>query len=62
VEESVYLGDDQLDALINIKSKNELIGQLIMLLQSPANNVISALLSGGNKLSGIVKTLSEKPE
>ena len=62
VEESVYLGDDQLDALVNIKSKNELIGELIMLLQSPANNVISALMSGGNKLSGIVKTLSEKPE
>jgi large subunit ribosomal protein L10 len=62
VEESIYLGDDQLDALINIKSKNELIGDLILLLQSPARNVISALQSGGNKLSGIVKTLSEKPE
>jgi large subunit ribosomal protein L10 len=62
VEESIYLGDDQLNALINIKSKNELIGDLILLLQSPARNVISALQSGGNKLSGIVKTLSEKPE
>ena len=62
VEEAVYLGDDQLDALIHIKSKNELIGDLILLLQSPARNVISALSSGGNKLSGIVKTLSEKPE
>ena len=62
VEESIYLGDDQLDALINIKSKNELLGDLILLLQSPAFNVISALSSGGNKLSGIVKTLSEKPE
>jgi large subunit ribosomal protein L10 len=62
VEESIYLGDDQLDTLINIKSKNELLGDLILLLQSPARNVISALQSGGNKLSGIVKTLSEKPE
>jgi large subunit ribosomal protein L10 len=62
VEESVYLGDNQLDALVNIKSKYELIGDLIGLLQSPAKNVISALQSGGNKLSGIVKTLSEKPE
>ena len=62
VEESIYFGDDQLDALINIKSKNELLGDLILLLQSPARNVISALSSGGNKLSGIVKTLSEKPE
>ncbi|MEI6883443.1 MAG: 50S ribosomal protein L10 [Bacteroidota bacterium] len=62
VEETVFLGDDQLDALINIKSKNELIGDLIFMLQSPINNVMSALASGGNKLSGIVKTLSEKPE
>lgn len=62
VEESIYIGDDQLDALIHIKSKSELIGDLIGLLQSPAKNVVSALQSGGNKLSGIVKTLSEKPE
>ncbi len=61
-EECVYLGEDQLDALINIKSRLELIGDLVGLLQSPAKNVISALQSGGNKLSGIVKTLSEKPE
>jgi large subunit ribosomal protein L10 len=60
VEESVYLGDDQLDALVNIKSRLELIGDLVGLLQSPAKNVISALQSGGNNLSGIVKTLSEK--
>jgi len=62
VEESVYIGDDQLDALINIKSKNELIGELIGLLQSPARNVISALQSGGSTIAGLVKTLSEKPE
>ena len=62
VEESIYLGDDQLDVLIVIKSRLELIGDLIGLLQSPAKNVLSALQSGGNILSGIVKTLSEKPE
>jgi len=60
IEESIYVGDDQLDTLVNIKSKEELIGEVIGLLQSPAKNVISALQSGGNKLSGILKTLSEK--
>ncbi|SNR60256.1 50S ribosomal protein L10 [Lutibacter flavus] len=60
VEEAIYVGDDQLDALVNIKSKEELIGDIITLLQSPAKNVVSALQSGGNKLSGIIKTLSEK--
>ena len=59
-EESVYIGDDQLDALVNIKSREELIGDIITLLQSPAKNVISALQSGGNKLSGILTTLYEK--
>jgi large subunit ribosomal protein L10 len=62
VEESTYLGDNQLDTLASIKSKNELIGDIIGLLQSPAKNVVSALQSGKNKLAGIVKTLSEKPE
>jgi large subunit ribosomal protein L10 len=60
VEECIYIGDDQLDALSGIKSKEELIGDLILLLQSPARNVLSALQSGGSKLAGIVKTLSEK--
>ena len=60
IEEAIYVGDDQLDALVNIKSKEELIGDIITLLQSPAKNVVSALQSGGNKLSGIIKTLSEK--
>ena len=60
VEASLYVGDNQLDALASLKSKNELIGDIIMLLQSPAKNVISGLKSGGNKLSGILKTLSEK--
>jgi large subunit ribosomal protein L10 len=62
VEECIYLGDNQLNTLVSIKSKNELIGDIIGLLQSPAKNVVSALQSGGNKLSGIVKTLSERPE
>jgi len=60
IEESIYLGDDQLDMLVNIKSKEELIGDIITLLQSPAKNVISALKSGGGTLAGIIKTLSEK--
>jgi len=60
VEEAVYVGDDQLDALVNIKSREELIGDIIGLLQSPAKNVVSALSSGGQTLSGLVKTLSER--
>ena len=60
VEEAVYVGDDQLDTLVNIKSREELIGDIISLLQSPAKNVVSALQSGGNKLSGILQTLSDK--
>ncbi|WP_196890548.1 50S ribosomal protein L10 [Aureivirga marina] len=60
VEEAVYVGDDQLDALVSIKSKEEVIADIIGLLQSPAKNVVSALQSGGSKLSGILKTLSEK--
>ena len=60
VEEAIYVGDDQLDALVNIKSREELIGDIVALLQSPAKNVVSALQSGGGKLSGILKTLSEK--
>jgi large subunit ribosomal protein L10 len=60
IEEAVYLGDDQLENLVNIKSKEELLGDIIGLLQSPAKNVISALQSGGQTLSGIVKTLSER--
>jgi len=59
-EESVYIGDNQLDALVDIKSREELIGEIIGLLQSPAKNVISALQSSGQTLSGIIKTLSEK--
>jgi large subunit ribosomal protein L10 len=60
IDASVFVGDNQLDTLINLKSKEQLIGEIIGLLQSPAKNVISALQSGGNKLAGIVKTLQER--
>ncbi|MBO4645618.1 MAG: 50S ribosomal protein L10 [Bacteroidales bacterium] len=60
IESAAYIGDEQLENLCNIKSREELIGDIIGLLQSPAKNVISALQSGGGKLAGIVKTLSER--
>lgn len=61
VEETVYVGDDQLETLANIKSKNELIADIVALLQSPAKNVISALQgSAGNKIHGILETLSNR--
>ena len=60
IEEAIYIGDDQIDVLESIKSKEELIGEVITLLQSPAKNVISALQSGRSNISGILKTLSER--
>ena len=60
IEESMYIGDENLATLADLKSKEELIGDIITLLQSPAKNVISSLQSGGNKLAGIIKTLEEK--
>jgi len=60
VEESFYIGENQLELLISIKSKNELIGEIIGLLQSPAKNVVSALQSGGSTIHGVLKTLSER--
>ena len=62
VQESVYVGDNMLDALISVKTKQELIGDIIMLLQSPAKNVISALQSGGTKIHGVLETLSKREE
>ena len=62
IEECCYIGDDMIDALCNIKSKNDLIADVIALLQSPMKNIISGLQSGGHKLSGILETLSERPE
>ena len=60
VQESFYVGAENLEALVNIKSKNELIGDVIMLLQSPAKNVISALQSSGQTIHGLLKTLEER--
>ncbi len=60
VQESVYVGDNMLDSLVSLKTRDELIGDVIMLLQSPAKNVISALQSGGTKLHGVLETLSKK--
>lgn len=60
VEECLYVGENQLETLISIKSKNELIGDIIGLLQSPAKNVVSALQSGGTTIHGVLKTLSER--
>jgi large subunit ribosomal protein L10 len=62
VQESVYLGDNMLDALVSVKTKEELIGDIIMLLQSPAKNVISALKSGGTTIHGVLETLSKREE
>ena len=62
IETAVYFGDDQIDTLTKIKSREELIGEIIGLLQSPAKNVISALQSGGNTLSGLLKALEERGE
>src|SRR5665647_1150518 len=60
VEECAYIGEDQLDALVVIKSKEELIGGIITLLQSPMKNVVSALQSGGQIISGVLKTLEQR--
>ena len=60
IQESFFIGDNQLETLVSLKSKEELIGDLIGLLQSPARNVISALQSGGSTIAGVLKTLSEK--
>ena len=60
VQESVYIGADQLEALIAVKSKNELIADVVALLQSPMKTVIGQLQSGGNIIHGVLKTLGEK--
>jgi len=62
IDTDLFIGEENLDALSKLKSKFELIGDVIMLLQSPAKNVISSLQSGQHKLSGILKTLSERTE
>ncbi len=60
IDSAVFVGDTQLDALVNLKSKEELVGDIIGLLQSPAKNVVSALQSGGSTIAGLVKTLQER--
>ena len=63
IDADIFIGDNQLETLMALKTKNELIGEIIGMLQSPAQNVISALqASGGGKIAGLVKTLSERPE
>ena len=62
IDEAIYIGDEQIDFLSTLKSKQEIIGEIITLLQSPAKNVISALKSSGGKIVGLVKTLSEKAD
>jgi|SRR5215217_1721713 len=60
IDSTVFIGDNQLDTLVSLKSREELIGDIIGLLQSPAKNVISALKSGGSTIAGLVKTLQER--
>ncbi|MEJ7560104.1 MAG: 50S ribosomal protein L10 [Pedobacter sp.] len=60
IDSSIYVGDNHLDALVTLKTREELVGDIIGLLQSPAKNVISALKSSGSKIAGIVKTLQER--
>jgi large subunit ribosomal protein L10 len=60
IDASFYFGEESLEDLINLKSKEELVGDIIMLLQSPIKNVVSALQSGGNTIAGLVKTLEER--
>ena len=62
VEESFFVGADKLEELASLKSKNELIADVVALLQSPAKNVVSALQSGANTIHGVLKTLGERPE
>ena len=60
IDSSIFIGDNQIDTLIKLKSKEQLIGEIIGLLQSPAKNVVSALQSGGTIIAGVVKTLQER--
>ena len=60
VEECAYVGENQLDALVSIKSKEELLGDIVLLLQSPMQKLISALESGKNTIGGVLKTLEDR--
>ena len=61
VDEAIYIGDEHIEVLFKLKSKEEVIGEIISILQSPAKNIISALKSSSGKIAGLVKTLSDKP-
>ncbi len=60
IDSAIYIGDDQVEALSNIKSKEELVGDIILLLQSPIKNVVGSLQSGGSTIAGLLKTLEER--
>lgn len=60
IDEAIFVGDNQLDTLVSLKSREELIGEIIGLLQSPAKNVVSGLTGAGSKIAGILKTLEER--
>jgi len=60
VDEAIFVGDNQLDTLVSLKSREELVGDIIALLQSPAKNVVSGLKSSGNTIAGLLKTLEER--
>jgi large subunit ribosomal protein L10 len=60
IDSSIYIGDEHLDALIKLKTRDEVIGEIIGLLQSPMKNVLGAILSGEQKIAGIVKALEER--
>ncbi|MBN09123.1 MAG: 50S ribosomal protein L10 [Flavobacteriaceae bacterium] len=60
IDEQIYIGDDEINKLVSMKSREEIIGEIIMILESPVKNVLSALKSGGANLSGLIKTLSER--
>ena len=60
IDSDVFIGDDQLGALVDLKTREELVGEIIGILRSPATNVVSALQSGGNTIAGLLKTLSER--
>lgn len=62
IESTVFVGEEHLDTLVELKSKNELIGEVVSLLQSPAKNVLSALLSGKQTVAGLVKALEERKQ
>ncbi len=62
IDSTLFIGEDQLSTLVELRSKNELIGEIISLLQSPAKNVLSALLSGKQTVAGLVKALEERKQ